>query len=128
MIIHKALLKPAATDVSAELMDADTQVGIVVSWAGCRAAQMFPLEGFSKNRALVWFQAWADEHADVIAHALEVREKRRAAAEAGGVTGKYPEPLEPASQPDAALAAQREAERLDERLDPALQREANSGH
>lgn len=101
MIIHKALLNPAATDVSAELVDADTQVGIIVSWAGCRAAHMFALEGFSTNRALAWFQQWADAHAEVIAHALAKQARER---------------------------EEREAERLDERLDPALQREANSGH
>lgn len=101
MIFHKTLLKPAATDVSAELVDADTQVGIVVSWAGCRAAQMFRLDGFSADAARAWFQQWADEHSDVVAHAL----------------GKQRRDLE-----------QREAERLDERLDPALQREGNLEH
>lgn len=101
MIFHKSLLKPAATDVSVELVDADNQVGIIVSWAGCRAAQMFPIEGFSRDAARAWFQRWADDNAEVVAHAL----------------GKQRRELE-----------EREAERLDERLDPALQREGNLDH
>lgn len=101
MIFHKSLLKPAATDVSAELVDADNQVGVVVAWGSCRAAQMFRLDGFSADAARAWFLQWADDHADVVDHALGKLQRER---------------------------EEREAERLDERLDPALQREANLGH
>jgi hypothetical protein len=101
MIIDKEKLRPAATRVDAELVDADTQVMVLVEWGTVRHAEMFRLQGFDPGEARHRFQVWADRHAAEIAAALALREQRRAEAE---------------------------AERLDERLDPALQREANSGH